>query len=175
MSIRDCVQCAAPTRGGNGPRCKNRTCMYAEFCQRHTRMMYSLYVRRSTIPNSGMGLFTAAPLRRWAKIVRYTGREITRQEDEEIDSGYGIFRDPPHTTVIDAASTQSTLGRYVNDCNTITHRAGHCAKNNAQFFEYKTGRFKGQMWVVALCNIPAHTEIFCSYGILYWQNQNVSI
>jgi hypothetical protein len=43
-------------------------------------------------------------------------------------SGYAVARG----RVIDAASTQSDLGRYVNDCRAANRRAGECNGSNAR-------------------------------------------
>lgn len=53
MSVKECVQCAAATKKGRGPRCKKTTCVYSEFCSAHTKSLFDLAPKPSGIPGAG--------------------------------------------------------------------------------------------------------------------------
>ena len=157
MSVRDCVQCAAPTLTGN--RCKNRTCIYTEFCNIHAKSILGLVLKKSGIPNSGKGLFTLVDIKKKQNIVRYTGEIISQDEHNIRDSGYGLKLSD--NKIMDARSTQSCIGRYSNTCKTANKRAKHCKDNNARFV---INPRNDTVWIRATKNIPANSEIFVSYG-----------
>ena len=164
MSVRECVQCSAPTR--RGTRCKLRTCMYSEFCHAHTKQLFDLALKPSHIPGAGKGLFTLKSIARNANIAKYTGDVKTLAEYDASPSGYAVAIN--RNRVVDAASTQSALGRYVNDCRRANRRAGHCAGPNARFV-VNNRHDPPIIWLRATKNIPAGSEIFVPYGAAYWR------
>ena len=69
--------------------------------------------------------------------------------------------------VLDGRSTQSSLGRWANDCRAANKRGKHCGGTNAKFSissRYKTVTLK------ATEDIAAGSEIFVSYGKEYWKS-----
>ena len=165
MTTRDCVQCAAPTKRGN--RCKNRTCMYTEFCSVHTRLLLNLKVADSTIKGSGKGLFTLMDIKKGTKIIQYTGTLMSATQYDKNDTGYGAS--VSKSRVIDASSTQSTLGRYANDCRAANIRKKECRGTNARFsVSYKKDQDPA-VWIKATKNIKKGSEIFISYSRYYWK------
>lgn len=164
MSIRECVRCSAQTR--KGARCKNRTCIYSEFCNVHTKRIFDLYLKPSAIPSSGSGLFTSKPIATKTRIAQYTGQIKTAAENQRNPSGYAVAI--PRQRVLDAASTQSGIARYANDCRSINKRENQCRGNNAKF-AISTRKGVTSVWLVSTKPIPANTEIFVSYGgSSYW-------
>jgi hypothetical protein len=160
---KDCVQCSASTRAG--ARCKNNTCIYGEFCNVHTKALFDLAIKPSKIPKSGKGLFTLKAIAKNQKIVKYTGEIKTLDEYNKNPSGYAVAISKGR--VIDAASTQSELGRYANDCRASNRKAGQCNGSNARFsVSYKGGT--PTIWIKSTKNIPANSEIYISYGHEYW-------
>ena len=166
MSIRECVRCIAVTKHGRGHQCKKNTCIYSEFCKQHTESLFDLTLKPSSIPESGKGLYTIIALPKGHKIAQYTGQNVSQEEYELTDSGYGV--NIPHGRIIDAASTQSAISRYANDCRAANVRAKQCKGTNARF-SIHTRAGRTTIWVVATKNIPAHSEIFLSYGRGYWE------
>ena len=68
--------------------------------------------------------------------------------------------------LIDARSTQSALGRYVNSC--LKKNKGDCKGNNAKFsISHRTN--PPTVWVKATKNISAGSEIYIPYGRGYWK------
>ena len=129
MSIKQCIRCSAATRQGRGPRCRNTTCIYSEFCSAHTKSLLDMALKPSGIPGAGRGLFTLKAIPKGATIAAYKGDRITQAENDATPSGYGVGI--PGGMVIDGRSTQSSLGRYANDCRAADRRAGRCPGNNA--------------------------------------------
>ena len=164
MSIRECVRCSAQTR--KGIRCKNRTCKYSKFCNVHTRKLFDLYLNPSAIPSSGSGLFTSKPIPNKTRIAQYTGQIKTAAENQNNPSGYAVAI--PKQRVLDAASTQSGIARYANDCRSANKREKHCKGNNSKF-AISTRKDVTSVWLVSTKTIPANSEIFVSYGgSSYW-------
>jgi SET domain-containing protein len=161
---KDCVQCSAATRAGG--RCKNITCIYSEFCNVHTKALFDLAIKPSKIPNSGKGLFTLKAIAKNRKIAKYTGEIKTLAEYNANPSGYAVGI--PKGRVVDADSTQSDLGRYVNDCRAANRRAGQCKGSNARF-AISTKAGITTIWIKATKNIPANSEIYVAYGASYWR------
>jgi SET domain-containing protein len=162
MSIRECVNCAASTR--NGTRCKNTTCIYTEFCAVHTKALFDLAIKPSAIPAAGKGLFTLKSIKKNANIAKYTGDIKTLAAYKAKPSGYAVAIS--HGRVMDAASTQNSLGRYANDCRAVNR--GHCRGPNARFSVSNRGG-NTMIWIKATKHIPANSEIFVSYGKGYWK------
>ena len=164
MSVRECVQCSAQTR--RGARCKNITCVYSEFCHAHTNQLFDLALKPSHIPGAGKGLFTSKAIAKNTNIARYTGDVKTLTEYNAKPSTYAVAIS--RKRVIDAASTQSAIGRYANDCRVANRRAGHCAGPNARFV-VNNRHDPPIIWLRSTKNIPAGSEIFVPYGAAYWR------
>ena len=167
MSIRDCVQCSAKTQKGKGPRCKNITCIYSKFCNIHTKQLFDLYLKKSAIPGAGTGLFTSKSIPAKTKIANYTGTVKSQAENDVKPSGYALGI--PHGKVLDAASTQSGLARYANDCRASNKRAKQCKGSNSKFSTSTRGGVT-RVWLTSTKLIRANTEIFVSYGKAYWDD-----
>ena len=129
MSIRGCTRCGASTR--RGTRCKLRTCLYSEFCHAHTKQLFDLALRASHIQNSGKGLFTLKAIPNNANIANYTGDGKSLEEYNANPSDYAVAIS--RGRLIDAASTQSAIGRYANDCRNVNRQAGQCNGPNSRF------------------------------------------
>jgi hypothetical protein len=139
--------------------------MYSEFCHTHTKAIFDLALKPSTIPNASRGLFTTKQIRAGKKIARYSGVIKTQAAYNANPSGYAVAIS--RGRVMDAASTQSKLGRYANDCRPANKRANQCKGNNAKFSVKNEGGVT-TIWLKATKNIPANTEVFIPYGAGYW-------
>ena len=165
MSIREGVRCSALTKKGKGLQCKKMTYIYSEFCKQHTESLFGLTLKPSSIPTAGTGLFTMKDIPKNHNIARYTGKVITQEEYDKNPSWYGVAI--PHNRIMDAASTQTGLARYANDCRVANIREGDCKGNNSRFVKV-TRAGKTTVWLRATKNIKAGSEIFISYGRKYW-------
>lgn len=129
-----------------------------------------LYVKKSTIPNAGKGLFTKKFIPKGTLIVEYKGRRSTWAEvkDEDGKNGYIFFIN--RNNVIDGLPYQSALARYANDARGLVRIKG--LLNNC---EYSVDGVKA--YIESKKDIPAGSEIFVDYGKDYWKviRENVKL
>lgn len=129
-----------------------------------------LYVKISTIPNSGNGLFTKQAIKKGDRLVEYKGVISTWKEvkDEDGKNGYIFYVNRNH--VINAKPRKSALARYANDARGLVRIKG--LLNNC---EYETEGTRA--YIVAKRDIPAKSEILVDYGSEYWQviRENVKL
>ena len=120
-----------------------------------------LFVRRSTLKGAGKGLFTSKPIPKGARIVEYKGTITTWKEvdDRKGLNGYIYYINRHH--VIDAWGDKRALARYANDAKGIVRSEG--VRNNSMY------AIDGlRVYIVALKDIPAGSEILVGYGKEYW-------
>jgi SET domain-containing protein len=120
-----------------------------------------LYISRSSIPSGGYGLFTRTFIPKGSRIIEYKGKVTTWKEVNHRNgtNGYIYFINRKH--VLDAFTYRKALGRYANDASGMKRRKG--LKNNAT---YVTVGLK--VYIDAIEDIPAGSEIFVGYGKEYW-------
>ena len=122
-----------------------------------------LVVKRSTIPNSGKGLFTKKFIPKGTYIVEYKGKRTT-WKDVNIDEGRnGYIYYINRNNVIDAMPYPQHLARYANDAQGLTRVKG--VTNNCH---YVTDMDTMRVYIEAVKDIPAGSEIFVQYGKEYW-------
>lgn len=119
-----------------------------------------LVVKRSTLPKSGKGLFTKKPIKKGEYIVEYKGRK-RKWSDVKDDDKNGYLYYVNRNFVIDALPAVKTLGRYANDARGLSKING--ITNNARYIYDK-----GHVYIEAIKNIAAGSEILVSYGKEYW-------
>ena len=122
-----------------------------------------LYVKKSTLPGAGKGLFTKVFIPKGTRIVEYKGQILTWKEVGKMSeerNGYVFYVNSKH--VIDAWNYKSALGRYANDAKGITRVEG--IKSNSEYIVDKK-----RCYITATKDIPAGTEVFVEYGAEYWQ------
>ena len=119
-----------------------------------------LVVKKSTIPNSGKGLFTKVAIPKDTRIVEYKGRR-TVWKDVEDDDTNGYIYSINRNNVIDAQKTLSALARYANDAKGISRVKG--ITNNCVYVNDK-----GRAFIESVKDIPAGGEIFVDYTKGYW-------
>lgn len=121
-----------------------------------------LYVKKSTIPNAGKGLFTKKFIPKGTRIVEYKGRITTWKDvkDEDGKNGYIFYVNRNH--VIDAKPNLKALARYANDANGLVRVKG--LKNNC---DYITDGLRA--YIESKRDIPAGSEILVDYGKDYWK------
>lgn len=122
-----------------------------------------LYVKKSTLPGAGKGLFTKKLIPKGTRIIEYIGEKLEWKEVEKMAedrNGYVFFFTNKY--VIDAWNFKKALARYANDAKGLTREEG--LKNNAEYVTEKKRCF-----IEATRDIPAFSEIFVGYGAEYWQ------
>jgi SET domain-containing protein len=120
-----------------------------------------LIVKRSTLKGAGKGLFTTKDIAKGKKIVEYKGKITTWKEvdDKKGLNGYIYYVNRNH--VIDAATAKDALARYANDAKGLMRTDG--ITNNCTY------NIEGiRVYIVAMRNIPAGSELFVGYGKEYW-------
>jgi uncharacterized protein len=120
-----------------------------------------LYIRKSSIPAGGRGLFTRRLIRKGSRIIEYKGKVTTWKEVNHRNGANGYIYFINHKHVLDAFTYRKALGRYANDARGMKRKKG--LKNNAA---YETIGLK--VYIDAVEDIPAGTEIFVGYGKEYW-------
>ncbi|HZH97195.1 MAG TPA: SET domain-containing protein [Flavisolibacter sp.] len=121
-----------------------------------------LEIKTSTIPGSGLGLFTKEFIPKGAHVIEYKGR-ITTWKNADKDEGRNayLFRVKQYHT-LDARPYLKAKARYANDANGFTRVKG--LKNNCVYV------IEGlRVFVEAVKDIPAGSEILVDYGKEYWQ------
>ncbi len=119
-----------------------------------------LYVKKSTIPGAGKGLFTKKPIPKGTRITEYKGKITEWKEVKNDDDNPYIFY-ITRNHVISAQKHLKVLARYANDARGITRIKG--ITNNAEFVTEKK-----QAFIKAIKDIPAGSEILVGYGKEYW-------
>lgn len=126
-----------------------------------------LYLRPSTIPHSGLGLFTDTEIKKGEEIVEYKGVIRTWKEcevlNEEGKGGYFFFINNRYC--LDAYPTTTEMGRYANDARGHSRKLG--VRNNSEYVIKKK-----KVFIVATRNIKPGSEILVSYGPGYWKYLN---
>ena len=129
-----------------------------------------LYVKKSTLPNAGKGLFTKVFIPKGERIVEYKGKITTWKDvkDDDGKNGYIFYVKRYH--VIDALPTKKPLARYANDARGLTRIKG--ITNNC---DYITDGLKA--YIESKKNIEAGSEIFVDYGPDYWKviRENIAV
>jgi SET domain-containing protein len=122
-----------------------------------------LFVKKSTIPKAGKGLFTDTLIKKGEYIIEYTGDIITWDEvvkrSEAGRGGYAFYISKKKC--IDAFDHPESLARYANDARGTGRVNG--LRNNA-VYAIKNG--KG--YIQATRNIKPGEEILVWYGPDYW-------
>ncbi len=128
-----------------------------------------LVVKKSTIPDSGLGLFTKVFIPKGSRIVEYKGR-VSKWKDVKNESDNGYLYTINNNHVINALPYKKALARYANDARGISRIKG--ITNNCDYVNDGLRAF-----IEAKRDIPAGSEIFVSYGKEYWDviRENIAI
>jgi hypothetical protein len=116
-------------------------------------------VKKSRIPNAGMGLFAKQRIEKDEMICWYGGVFVEKKviDNGYYDSDYFLSR-PGSDMILDAEDPMSCLGRYAND--------GLSFRQNNADFGFIDGERTGYLY--ATKNIRKGSEIYCGYGANYW-------
>lgn len=121
----------------------------------------NLVIKRSTIPDSGKGLFTKVFIPKGTRIVEYKGKVSTWKEVDHDDGKNGYIYYVNRNFVIDASLDKKALARYANDARGLKRIPGI---NNNSIYRQDDLR----VFIEATKDIPANSEIFVRYGKEYW-------
>lgn len=121
-----------------------------------------LFVKKSTLPDAGKGLFTKKLIPKGTRIVEYKGNVRTWKEVQADETENPYIYYVKRNFVIDALHDKSALARYANDARGLKRVKD--IRNNAEYVENGT-----RVFIEAIKDIPANAEIFVGYGPEYWQ------
>lgn len=113
-------------------------------------------MKKSSIPQAGLGLYAERTFEVDDRIVEYTGEKLTtdqyerRYKSDQLGS-YGLALSEKY--VIDARRTDAGVARYACDYH------GSGKKPNAEYVN-----FGGRVWIVATRRIKQGEEILTDYG-----------
>ena len=164
-------QCAAFT--AKGTQCQRRT-LRGHHCRDHMRLLQRLAIAKSTIAGAGEGLFLAkgaTPIRRGERIVVYSGDWVHVLPDSDEGGAY-FLQVNGRGLCIDAARTNTALGRWANDPRGSKDALGRRRRPNAQLV---ADRARKQGALKASCTIKPGDEILVSYGRDYWRGQGMAL
>jgi len=121
----------------------------------------NLIVKKSTIPDSGKGLFTRVFIPKGTLVIEYRGKVSTWKEVDHDDgkNGYIYYLNRNH--VLDASSYKKALARYANDAKGLQRVKG--IYNNSVYIQDN-----GRVFIETTRDIPANSEILVEYGKEYW-------
>ena len=121
----------------------------------------NLIVKRSTLPESGKGLFTKSIIHKNTKVIEYRGKITTWKEVDHDDGNNPYIFYVNRNHVIDAKNNKAALARYANDARGL-RKIKNTTNNSEYIIENK------KVFIKALKDIPAGSEIFVGYGKEYW-------
>ncbi len=120
-----------------------------------------LVIKRSGIKGAGKGLFTKKFIEKGTRIVEYKGSKTTWKNVQQQPEFNGYVYYINRNLVIDAKDHLKTFGRFANDANGMNKEAP--LKNNSRYVIDKE-----KVFIEAVKDIPAGSEILVSYGKEYW-------
>lgn len=145
----------------NGHRCTKHSLIGIPYCWIHLQYNHYLKIKKSTIPNGGLGLFAFNKkagdnpiFKKGEKIIQYVGENI---DLEELNERYNKYTGPYAIQVnknlyIDAALERG-VGSLIN----------HKNKSNTNC-EFMNSNKKKEIWIRATKNIYHDQELFLNYG-----------
>jgi len=125
-----------------------------------------LYLKKSTIPGAGKGLFTKVDIKKGTRVVEYKGQIVTWKQVEQMSddrNGYVFYFNRSYC--LDAWPRINSFARYANDAKGITRVDG--IKNNLEFVE--VNKPTKRCFLDATRDIPKGSELFVGYGGEYWR------
>jgi len=124
-----------------------------------------LYIAKSIIPASGIGLYTAEFISKNTCFAEYYGTVYKAEKTQTRPyTMYAFEINENH--VIDA--DESCMARYANDAEGAIQIMG---LHNNTYFRIK----EEQVFLCSLYDIPAHSEILVSYGTDFWNMFDVNV
>ena len=113
----------------------------------------NLFVKKSTLPGAGLGLFTGVDIKKGVSIVEYKGRLVPWREIKGQDGYNGYILRVSRSKAINALPYKKALGRFANDARGITRKKG--LRNNAEYVVYGE-----QCFIEAITDIKKGQEVF---------------
>jgi SET domain-containing protein len=125
-----------------------------------------LIVKKSSIPNSGKGLFTKVDIEKDTVITEFTGEKISHT----VGAARTILKQSHsvlylnQTYCVDSLTDKECVATFMNDANGPSKLPK--LKNNTDLY-----RLNGRIYVIATKDIKAGAELLLDYGPLYWNDK----
>jgi SET domain-containing protein len=120
-----------------------------------------LYLKKSTLPGAGLGLFTKIDIPKGMLIVEYKGR-LVNWKDVKAEDGYNAYLFKLNSKyALNALTYYKSFARYANDARGFSKITG--LKNNTEYIVKKN-----QCFISSIRKIYRGEEIFVPYGKAYW-------
>ncbi len=132
-------------------------------CKKHLKMYNHLEIKKSTIPNAGLGLFATSNLKADTFICEYKG-EI----QYEIMSGPYVLELGKGKYL--NGNSSINVGSYSNECHRNDKINCYCQGNNARLIL----NIDDRVYLRLTRNVKAGEEIFTSYGNSYWHQDELN-
>ena len=136
-----------------GTHCRQRTTK-GQYCWNHLRSIEGLRLKRSAIAGAGMGLHAARELPKGTRIL-YVGDQIPLNADAD---GGVYFLQVSQDMSVDAARTNTAMGRWINDPRGSGQRA------NGRFVVHQ-----GKACIETTRIVKIGEELLVPYGGGYWR------
>jgi uncharacterized protein len=117
-----------------------------------------LYIKKSSLPGAGKGLFTKLLIPKGMRLTEYKGEMVTWKEGEEMTddrNGYVFYFNNKYR--IDAWKTKKGVAHLANDANSIMRVEG--VKNNSEYVTEKK-----RCYIKATRDIQPGSEVLVGYG-----------
>lgn len=147
-------QCEAQTK--KGERCKRRTRQQLPYCYEHTRLIFGVEVRPSTIEGAGLGLFALQEFKKGDTIVPYEGEIISEAEFQR------RYREHPSQYALVLKKHTYVDGTCVRGVGSLINTGVRKKDNNANFSVSTKNGLRAS--VKATKTIHEGDEIFVDYG-----------
>ena len=120
-----------------------------------------LYLKKSELPGSGLGLFTRVDIPKGVRIVEYKGRMQPWKEVKHEDGHNAYLFKINSRIAVNAISYKKALGRYANDAKGFVRIKGML--NNSEY-EVENNR----VYIDAIRHIRKNKEVLVEYGGNFW-------
>ena len=150
--------------------CSNRA-FYGYLCVDHAKKYYHVEVKRSLLPDAGLGLFATQRIYESTPICPYLGPIVSSEEFDHEPSAYGL--EAVNGEIINPIHPWDCFARFANNLRLRDPAAtgGTCGINNCYFLsEYDIGSIfhsfigsRRNVWLVAKRDIDRGEELYADY------------
>lgn len=170
--LMETEQCVGHNK--NGSRCKRKVTIGTPYCYQHLLNEKHLKIKKSNIPNAGMGLFAldkskpedAIIFRKGDKIIDYVGEIV---DMKTLDERYGEENTAPYTVAISKKKDEYDDAALIRGVASLSNQGNKKSQNNTKFgLNVREGKVILKAWK----NIRNGDEILTDYGGEYTLDKN---
>ena len=120
-----------------------------------------LFLKKSSLPGAGMGLFTKYDIPKNQLIVEYKGRRVLWKKVKHLDGYNAYLFKLNRVYAIDAKPYIKSFARYANDARGFSKILG--LRNNCEYVVKNNS-----CYISSIRKINKGEELFIPYGKAYW-------